>query len=89
MGKGKVRKYVMGLIRRYKPEVIVTHDGGGEYGHGAHKVCADVAKYCVENSADASVLPELAKKYGTWSVKKLYLHMGEENEHVHGLERAA
>lgn len=77
--KEKVRKYVMGLVRRYKPEVMVTHDVGGEYGHGAHKVCADVAKYCVENSADASVLPELAKKYGTWSVKKLYLHMGEEN----------
>lgn len=77
--KEKVRKYVMGLVRRYKPEVMVTHDVGGEYGHGAHKVCADVAKYCVENGADASVLPELAKKYGTWSVKKLYLHMGEEN----------
>ena len=77
--KEKVRKYVMGLIRRYKPEVMVTHDVGGEYGHGAHKACADVAKYCVENSADASVLPELAKKYGTWSVKKLYLHMGESN----------
>lgn len=77
--KEKVRKYVMGLVRRYKPEVMVTHDVGGEYGHGAHKVCADVAKYCVENSADASVLPELAEKYGTWSVKKLYLHMGESN----------
>ena len=77
--KEKVRRYVMGLIRQYKPEVMVTHDVGGEYGHGAHKVCADVAKYCVENSADASVLPELAEKYGTWSVKKLYLHMGEEN----------
>lgn len=77
--KNKVRKYIMGLIRRYKPEVMVTHDVGGEYGHGAHKVCADAAKYCAENGADASVLPELAKEYGTWSVKKLYLHMGEEN----------
>ena len=67
--KEKVRKYVMGLVRRYKPEVMVTHDVGGEYGHGAHKVCADVA----------TVLPELAEKYGTWSVKKLYLHMGESN----------
>lgn len=28
----------MGLVRRYKPEVMVTHDVGGEYGHGAHKV---------------------------------------------------
>lgn len=34
-GRERVRKYVMGLIRRYKPDVVVTHDRGGEYGHGA------------------------------------------------------
>ena len=78
-GKEKVRKYVMGLVRRYKPEVMVTHDKGGEYGHGAHKVTSDASVYCVENAANASVLPALAKEYGTWTVKKLYLHMGEEN----------
>ena len=78
-GQEKVRKYVMGLIRRYKPEVMVTHDKGGEYGHGAHKVTSDASVYCVENAANASVLPALAKEYGTWTVKKLYLHMGEEN----------
>ncbi len=40
---------------------------------------ADASVYCVENAADASVLPALAEAYGTWTVKKLYLHMGEEN----------
>ena len=78
-GKEKVRKYVMGLIRQYKPDVMVTHDRGGEYGHGAHKVTSDASVYCVENAADASVLPELAEEYGTWTVQKLYLHMGDEN----------
>ena len=78
-GKEKVRKYIMGLIRQYKPEVMVTHDRGGEYGHGAHKVTADASVYCVENAADASVLPALAEEYGTWTVQKLYLHMGDEN----------
>ena len=78
-GKEKVRRYVMGLIRQYKPDVMVTHDKGGEYGHGAHKVTSDASVYCVENAADASVLPALAEAYGTWTVKKLYLHMGEEN----------
>ena len=78
-GKEKVRRYVMGLIRQYKPDVMVTHDKGGEYGHGAHKVTSDASVYCVENAADASVLPALAEASGTWTVKKLYLHMGEEN----------
>lgn len=78
-GKEKVRRYVMGLIRQYKPDVMVTHDKGGEYGHGAHKVTSDASVYCVENAADASVLPALAEAYGTWTVKKLYLHMDDEN----------
>lgn len=78
-GRERVRKYVMGLIRRYKPDVVVTHDRGGEYGHGAHKVTADASIYCVENAANSSVLPALCKAYGAWTVKKLYLHMGEEN----------
>ena len=78
-GREKVRKYVMGLIRRYKPEVMITHDKGGEYGHGAHKVTADASVYCVENASNASVLPALAETYGTWTVQKLYLHMGDEN----------
>lgn len=69
----------MGLIRQYKPDVMVTHDKGGEYGHGAHKVTSDASVYCVENAADASVLPALTEAYGTWTVKKLYLHMGDEN----------
>ena len=63
----------------YKPDVVVTHGRGGEYGHGAHKVTADASVYCVENAANPSVLPALCEAYGAWTVKKLYLHMGEEN----------
>ena len=78
--KNRVQRYVMGLVRRYKPEVVVTHDVGGEYGHGAHRVCADAMRYCVENANDPSVQRESAQEYGTWQVKKLYLHLYEENE---------
>ena len=41
LGKNKVRSYVVELFRRYRPDVVVTHDIHGEYGHGVHKVCAD------------------------------------------------
>ena len=77
--KNNVRTYVMELVRKYKPEVMLTHDVNGEYGHGAHKLCADVAQYCVENADKASVLSDSAAEYGTWQVKKLYLHLYEEN----------
>ena len=77
--KNDVRAFVMELVRKYKPEVMVSHDVNGEYGHGAHKLCADVAKYCVENSDKLSVLSDSAAQYGAWQVKKLYLHLYPEN----------
>ncbi|MGN0991579.1 MAG: phosphodiester glycosidase family protein [Candidatus Ventricola sp.] len=77
--KSDVQRFAMELLRRYKPEVVVTHDVNGEYGHGAHKLCADVMRYCVPNAADPAVMPELAAQYGTWEVKKLYLHLYGEN----------
>lgn len=77
--RSDTRAFVMELVRRYKPDVVLTHDVNGEYGHGAHKLCADVARYCVERAGDAAVLPELAERFGVWEVKKLYLHLYGEN----------
>lgn len=77
--KRKSRAYITELIRQYKPDVMITHDINGEYGHGAHKLCANVTQYCVEHSGDETFMPESAEKWGTWTVKKLYLHMGREN----------
>jgi LmbE family N-acetylglucosaminyl deacetylase len=78
-GKDKVRAYVMGVIRELKPDVVVTHDLNGEYGHGAHEACADAAIYCVEHGADPNVDPDSFKQYGAWEVSKLYLHLYPEN----------
>jgi LmbE family N-acetylglucosaminyl deacetylase len=78
-GKAKVRAYVMGVIRKLKPAVIVTHDTNGEYGHGAHQVCADAAIYSVEHGADPSADPASFEQYGAWDVSKLYLHLYPEN----------
>ncbi len=78
-GREKVRAYVMGVIRRLKPTVVVTHDVDGEYGHGAHRVCADTAIWCVEHSADPTADTNSAGLYGTFEVSKLYLHLYPEN----------
>lgn len=78
-GKNQVRTYATELLRKYKPEVVVTHDVDGEYGHGAHKLCADVMRHCVPRANDPEYMPKLAEQYGTWEVKKLYLHLYKEN----------
>ena len=78
-GKKKTHEYVTALFRQYQPEVVVTHDTGGEYGHGAHRLCADTVKACIEKAADNTIYETSAEKYGAWQVKKAYHHLSEEN----------
>ena len=66
-------------IRRFRPEVIVTHDLNGEYGHNQHKITARVMQAAIEAAADSSRFPDSAQRYGAWQTKKLYLHLYGEN----------
>lgn len=66
-------------VRRFKPSVIITHDKNGEYGHGAHKMAADIVMKAADHTADESFFPESAEEYGVWDVPKIYLHFWEEN----------
>lgn len=75
----KLLSYVTELIRKYQPDVIVTHDVNGEYGHGAHKACSYAVQKCVEKAADPNAYPESAAQYGPWQVKKAYLHLYESD----------
>ena len=79
-GKATVLSYVTGLIRRYKPEVIATHDVNGEYGHGAHRVCADACLQCVTQAADPNKYKPSVSEWGTWQPKKLYIHMYKKDQ---------
>ena len=74
-GRDKVLEWLTDVFRRFKPDVVVTHAENGEYGHPQHKMIADAAKECFSIAADASRYPESAAAYGTWQVKKLYLHL--------------
>ena len=78
-GKSRVTGRVVEVIRKHQPEVLVTHGEKGEYGHGAHKTAADAAKNAIGLSGKAKEYPKSAEKYGTWAVKKLYLHEYEKN----------
>jgi len=66
-------------IRRFQPEVIVTHDLNGEYGHGAHMATATLMVNAVPQAADETAFPDSAAVYGAWQTQKLYLHLYPEN----------
>ena len=67
--------YVTEMIRKYRPDVIVTHDVNGEYGHGAHRACCWAVQQCVGYAADLEKYPESAAQYGPWQTKKAYIHL--------------
>lgn len=79
-GKGKVNEWIVGLYRQYKPEVVVTQDTNGEYGHKQHMMIADAAQNCIALAANEDEFTASTIAYGTWQVKKLYLHLYPKNQ---------
>ena len=59
-------------IRRYRPDVVVTHDFDGEYGHQNHQATAHATADAVGIAADpGTALDGLP----VWQVKKFYVHL--------------
>lgn len=71
--------YVVGLMRRFKPQVVVSHDFKGEYGHGMHMAYTDLMVQALDIVNDETKFPEIATQYGTWDVPKAYVHLYDEN----------
>ncbi len=76
------QKLLVRALRQYKPEVIVTQDFNGEYGHGQHKATVHMTAEGVTLAADPNYDPESVQLYGVWQVKKLYIHCYQENQVV-------
>ncbi len=75
-----VKRYVTTMIRIYRPEVVVTQDVNGEYGHWQHKTLSAGVQEAVKAAADANYQPKGYPKYEPWDVKKLYIHLYDRNK---------
>lgn len=75
----EVFAYEVGLLRRFKPEVVIGHDINGEYGHGVHMLNAWVLQQAIQLASDESYLPEQVTQYGVFDVSKVYLHLYPEH----------
>ncbi len=74
-----IQSFVVEQLRRFKPLVAIGHDLDGEYGHGMHKIYAEMLASGVSLADDPGVYPDSAARYGTWQVQKTYLHLYAEN----------
>jgi LmbE family N-acetylglucosaminyl deacetylase len=73
-GKTKAIRYLAEKFRRYRPEVVATHDLSGEYGHYNHMATAWAVTQAFAVAADpAEDAPELGG-LPPWQIKKLYIH---------------
>lgn len=68
-----------GLIREFKPEVLVTYDETGGYPHPDHIATHQVSVAAVDAAADPDQYPERGEP---WQVRKLYYHRPWERSAV-------
>ena len=72
-GKNEILSDVVLMIRKFRPDVIVTRfppDKRG--GHGHHTASAMLAIEAFEKAADPNFLPEQVKEVGTWKTTSVY-----------------
>ena len=68
---------VVRLVREHKPQILITYDENGAYGHPDHIKCNVITQAAFEKAGDAQYSPELGEP---WQPLKLYYtHWPEEN----------
>jgi N-acetyl-1-D-myo-inositol-2-amino-2-deoxy-alpha-D-glucopyranoside deacetylase len=75
---------LVGVIREVRPQVLVTYDDFGGYGHPDHIQAHRVATYAVSLAAARSFRPELGQP---WEVAKIYWGAMSERRMREGLRR--
>ncbi len=70
----EVETCMVRLIRKYRPEVLVTHDGRGENGDCMHAMAAKHVAIAVGQAADANEDGVSAAEYGVWQFETVYEH---------------
>ena len=82
-GEDAPRQFIVEMIRKYRPSVVVTQDIDGELGHTHHRMTVQaVIDAVTELSGDAAWDAPSAELYGAWQPHKLYLHLWEEDRIV-------
>lgn len=75
--RDEVAQRLVALVRRYRPQILITYDENGAYGHPDHIACNIATHAAFEKAGDAGYHPELGEP---WQPLKLYYtHWAEES----------
>ncbi len=75
----EIIRQLAGLYVQYRPQVVLSQDVNGEYGHGLHRLTVYCVQQALEKASDAEYVSEHFAGQELWRVKKCYLHLYEEN----------
>lgn len=80
-GRDTALRRVVSAIRRYRPQVVLTQDVKGEYGHSSHVVMTQAVMDAVDRyAADPDYDPDFGGLSDPpWSPLKLYIHLWKQN----------
>jgi len=70
--RGKILEDVVYIIRKFKPNVILTRFSNTQGGHGHHLSSAILAEEAFYVAADPKRFPDQLKKLQTWQAKRIY-----------------
>ncbi|HKK39994.1 MAG TPA: PIG-L family deacetylase, partial [Cryomorphaceae bacterium] len=74
-GKENILRDAVWVIRKFRPDVIVTRFPPTNYaGHGHHEASAIVAEEAFDMAADPNAFPEQLEYVDTWQPKRLYFN---------------
>ncbi len=76
---------LVGLIRRFRPQVLTTYDENGGYPHPDHIMCHKISMAAVVTAADPKALPELGEP---WQVQKVYYQLSFNRPRIVALDHA-
>ncbi len=75
--------YLTDVIRQFRPQIVVTHDFNGEYGHGFHRLTAEATARALEAAAETDSIDLSGNGsppgLDAWDVPKAYFHLYPEH----------
>ncbi len=75
--KDEISAYMLQLIRKYQPNVLVTHDIAGEEDDCLHVLTATHVQLAAEQATEMKYGYESAVEYGVWQVQAVYQHRSD------------
>lgn len=75
-----IRSFIVTNLRKHKPDIVVSQDIYGEYGHGQHILFSKELLKSVPLSSDPNYDEKSFNQYGCYHISKVYHHLYNKNK---------